>query len=73
LDKRGSVVKLNFRFHECLAGIKADAHHALHAIHRLVLAQPHGAASIGVLLDKMIYGHEGRRPVMLRPVEFHAA
>ena len=47
--------------------------HALHPVHRFVLAQPDGAAAVGVLFDRVLDRHEGGGTVVLRPVELHAA
>ena len=56
-----------------LARRKTDAHHAFHSQHGIVFAEPHGAAAIGVLLDRRMDRHISGRAVVLRPVELNAA
>ena len=53
--------------------MQADAVHALHADHRVMVATPDRFAAVGVRLDFDVHRHEGRRAVVLRPVELHPA
>ena len=67
------VVTLNQCIDQRLAGIEGDACHPLHAVHRLMLAQPHCGAAVGVALSAVVHRHERRGPMMLRPIEFDSA
>jgi hypothetical protein len=73
LNKRRPVIETNFQLHIRLAGVEADAMHALHARHRIVVAAPHSHRPILFALDLNLDRHKGCRPVMLRPVELDAA
>src|SRR5208283_792119 len=50
--------------------MQADAVHAFHAGHRIVVAAPNRHCSFGALLDFKIHGQKRRRAMVLRPVEF---
>src|SRR5882757_10604345 len=53
--------------------MQADAVHSLHALHRVMVAAPHGNGAIRVMLDLCLDWHERRRPMVLRPVELDTA
>ena len=52
--------------------MQADAVHAFHSRHRIVIAAPDGFRAIGMLLDLEVRGQKRGRPMMLRPIEFNA-
>ena len=54
-------------------GMDRDPVHALHPVHRLVLAAPHRHAAVRVLLDRPVHRRVRRRAMVLRPVELDAA
>ena len=68
-----SVVHAHPRFKARLARRKADANHALHAVHGLVFAHPYGHGAALFTLNGIIHRHERGRTVMTRPVELYAA
>ena len=68
-----AIVGARLEFHETFAGMQANAVHAFHAGHRIVVAAPDSFGAIGVLLDFIVRRQKGGRAVMLRPVEFNAA
>ena len=57
-------------FSDRIARMQANAVHAFHAAHRIVIAAPNGLRAVGVFLDFKIHRQERRRPMMLRPIEF---
>ncbi len=70
---RRAVVEAHFQLDHGSIRMQADAVHSLHALHRIVVAAPHGDGAIGVTLDLGLDRHEGCRPVMLRPVKLDTA
>ena len=73
LHERRAVVGAHLEFEIRLARMQADAVHAFHAAHRIVVAAPDGFRAVGVLFDFKIHRQKRRGPVMLRPVELDAA
>ncbi len=73
LHERRAVVGANFEFEISLARMQADAVHAFHAAHRIVVAAPDRFRAVRVFFDFKIHRQKRRGPMMLRPVEFDAA
>ena len=70
---RRAVAQLHARLQIGAIAAQHHAHHALHPIHRLVLGEPADDAAVGALLDGIVAGHEAGGPVVVGPVELHAA
>jgi hypothetical protein len=68
-----AIVGAHLEFHVSLAGVQANAVHAFHPSHRIVIAAPDRYRSVSVAFDLMLHWEERCRPMMLRPVEFDAA
>jgi hypothetical protein len=47
--------------------------HPFHSCHRIMIATPDGDRSIRIAFDRQFNRHEGRGPVMLRPVKLYSA
>ncbi len=73
LNEWRSVVGANFKFKKTFARMQADAMHAFHAAHRIVITAPNCFGAVGMFLDLKIYRQKRRGTMMLRPVEFNAA
>ena len=73
LSNRCTVVKSYFCLDICLTRMQTYAHHPLHALHGLVLAEPDCDTPVLAVLDGVLRRHEGGRPMMLRPVELDTA
>ena len=69
----GTVVQPAFDFQIGTAWAQRKACHALLMKHSFHLTHPYTHASVGILLDAGVYGHEGSGAMVLRPVEFDAA
>ena len=65
----GAVVEAAFDFQIGTARAQREACHTLLVEHLLHLAHPHAHRAIGILLDAGVDRHEGRRTVVLGPVE----
>ena len=70
---RRAVAQLHARLEIGAIAAQHHAHHALHPIHGLMLGEPADDAAVGALLDGIIAGHEAGGPVVVGPVELHAA
>jgi hypothetical protein len=53
--------------------MQAHTMHAFHPNHRVAVAAPKSDRSVWMVLDLGRHRHESRRPMMLRPIELHAA
>ena len=73
LRQRRAVVQPHLGFDNRFARRKADAHHAFHAQHGIVLAEPHRPTAILVLLNALHGQAYTWRAVVLRPVELNSA
>ena len=73
LWQRSGIVEHAFDFEVGFAGTQGEAGHPFLVEHALALVDPHGDAAVGELLYGAVDGHEGRRTVVLGPVEFYAA
>ena len=69
----GAVAQLHAGFQISTAGAQDDAHHALHPVDGVVLGQPADDAAIAAFLRFKVAGQEAGRPVVVGPVELHAA
>ena len=68
----GAVVQAHLRPDVAAPRLQRHAHHALLPVERLDLAHPDGLAAVVVFLRRGLDGQEGRRAVVLRPVELDA-
>ncbi len=73
LHEGGAVVEPDPNLDECRVWSQAQSVHALHPAHRLVLGAPRRGAAVGLSLDDPIDGLEGRRSMVLGPVELDTA
>ena len=73
LRERRAVVGADFQFQNGFARMQADAVHALHAAHRVVIAAPDGFRAVGVRFNFDIHRQKCGGAMMLRPVELDAA
>ena len=69
----GAVAQLHAGFQISTAGAQDDAHHALHPVDGVVLGQPADDAAVAAFLRFKVAGQEAGRPVVVGPVELHAA
>ena len=69
----GAVAQLHAGFQISTAGAQDDAHHALHPVNGVVLGQPADDAAVAAFLRFKVAGQEAGRPVVVGPVELHAA
>src|SRR3984885_11594470 len=72
LRERRPIVEPDLRFHQRFARMQTDPNHPLHAMHRLVFAEPNGLAAIGRFFNFPMDWHIGGRAVVLRPIELHS-
>ena len=68
-----AVAHDGLRLHHGGAGVDRDADRGAHPVEGLRLAHPAGLRAVRILLQGGLRGHEGGGPVVLRPVELHAA
>ncbi len=73
LNKWRPVVGADFQFEIGTAGMQANAMHALHASHGIVVAAPDRDRAVRIAADGDFHGHERGGAMMLRPVEFNAS
>ena len=73
LHKGGAIVEPDLQLEQSRTRTQAHAMHAFHPVHRLVLAKPHDAAAVSLILDGEVHRHECARSMVLRPVELDAA
>ena len=69
----GSVVESDLELDQRRIRAQADTVHPLHPGERVVVGTPDRHRPVGVVLDQGVGGQVGRRTVVLRPVELHAA
>ena len=67
------VAQTHARFQIRNAGAQDHTDGALHAVDWVVLGQPADHAAVGAFLRFKIAGQKAGRPVVIRPVELHAA
>ena len=70
---RGAVGQLDPGFQVGAVRAQHNAHHVLHAVHRLMLAQPADYAAVRAFLGGEVTGHKAGSPVMVGPVKLHPA
>ncbi len=70
LGVRGAVMGADLEFDDGLVGVEADAVHAFHTAHGIVVAAPDRDAAVGVVFGVGIGGEEGCGTMVLGPVEF---
>ena len=73
LRLESSVIKADLELDIGLARMQADAMHALHAGHGIVVAAPDCDGTIWIALDGGFHRHESRGAMMLGPVELDAS
>ena len=73
LDGSRPVVGAHLQFHHRTPRMEADTVHSLYPLHRVMIGAPDGHRTVPVALDFRVDRHEGRRAVVLRPVELHPA
>src|SRR5690242_9674511 len=72
LRKRRAIVEADFDFQIRAPWMQAYAMHAAQPVHRIVIAEPDGARTIGMFLDLVLHRQKSRRPVVLRPIELYS-
>src|SRR5262245_58600006 len=68
-----AIVDANFQFEIGASRVEADAVHAFHTCHWIVIAAPNGFRAISMLFNFEIGRQKGRRTMVLRPIEFNTA